>query len=383
MKKNVLFPILLLYLSFTTLHSQNPEWIHYDTSNSGLPSDMVSSIVIDGSGNKWIGTDGGGLAVFDWKNWTVYEEPFTFISTIAIDGSENKWIGSWGNLALFDGTNWTEYNESNSGLPSDVINTIAIDGSGDKWIGTYGGGLFQFDGNNWTVYNTSNSGLPSDWISKIAIDGSGDKWIGTYGGGLARFNGTNWMVYDTSNSGLPSNWINSIAIEGNVNMWIGTGNGLVLFDGTYWTVYDTSNSELPADNVYIITIDGCGNKWIVAGYSPYGMRGLVIYKEGGVITSVERIHLISQNPSHYGLEQNYPNPFNPSTTIRYILPKSSEVTLTIYDLLGRKITILVNQTQTPGEYSVIWNGQGHASGIYICRLQTGDFTETRKLVLQK
>ena len=59
------------------------------------------------------------------------------------------------------------------------------------------------------------------------------------------------------------------------------------------------------------------------------------------------------------------------------------MTFTIYDLLGREITTLVNEIQTPGEYSVLWNGQGHPSGIYICHLQAGDFTETRKLVLQR
>jgi C1A family cysteine protease len=88
-------------------------------------------------------------------------------------------------------------------------------------------------------------------------------------------------------------------------------------------------------------------------------------------------------PKKYALLHNYPNPFNPYTTIRYTIPKSSTVTLTIYDLLGREITTLVNKTQTPGEYSVIWHGHGHPSGIYICRLNAGDFTETRKLVLQK
>jgi N-acetylneuraminic acid mutarotase len=92
---------------------------------------------------------------------------------------------------------------------------------------------------------------------------------------------------------------------------------------------------------------------------------------------------IRQQPERLSLYPNYPNPFNPSTTIRYTIPKSSEVTLTIYDLLGMEIETLVNRVQIPGEYSVIWNGQSYASGIYICRLRAGDFTETRKLVLQK
>jgi lipopolysaccharide export system protein LptA len=89
------------------------------------------------------------------------------------------------------------------------------------------------------------------------------------------------------------------------------------------------------------------------------------------------------NIKTFTLFQSTPNPFNPSTTIRYSIPKPSEVTLTIYDLLGREIETLVNKIQNPGEYSVRWNGQGYPSGIYICHLQAGDYTETRKLVLQK
>ena len=95
------------------------------------------------------------------------------------------------------------------------------------------------------------------------------------------------------------------------------------------------------------------------------------------------VHPFQKIRNHSRYFRISPNPFNPSTTIRYTLPKSSEVTLTIYDLLGREITTLVNKTQTPGEYSVLWNGQGHPSGIYICHLQAGNFTETRKLVLQR
>jgi ligand-binding sensor domain-containing protein len=59
----------------------------------------------------------------------------------------NKWIGTdGGGLAKFDGVNWTVYNTSNSGLPGNSVNAIAIDGQGNKWIGTYGGGLAKFDG---------------------------------------------------------------------------------------------------------------------------------------------------------------------------------------------------------------------------------------------
>ncbi len=131
----------------------------------------------------------GGLAKFDGVNWTVYNTsnsglPSNDVLAIAIDGQRNKWIGTDRGLAKFDGARWTVYNTSNSGLPSNDVLAIAIDGQRNKWIGT-DRGLAKFDGARWTVYKTSNSGLPSDYVLAIAIDGQGNKWIGTWGGGLA------------------------------------------------------------------------------------------------------------------------------------------------------------------------------------------------------
>jgi hypothetical protein len=106
------------------------------------------------------------------------------VTSIEIDGSGNKWIGTNGGLAKFDSTTWTFYSTSNSDLPSNSITSIAIDGSGNKWIGT-DIGLAQYHGTTWTIYTTSNSGLPHNDVHSIIIDGSGNKWIGTNGGGLA------------------------------------------------------------------------------------------------------------------------------------------------------------------------------------------------------
>jgi hypothetical protein len=86
-------------------------------------------------------------------------------------------------------------------------------------------------------------------------------------------------------------------------------------------------------------------------------------------------------PESYALSQNYPNPFNPSTTLKYELPRASHVTLTVYDLLGREVTTLVNAIEKPGYKSVEWNASGVASGVYFYRLQAGNFVQTRKLLL--
>ena len=88
-------------------------------------------------------------------------------------------------------------------------------------------------------------------------------------------------------------------------------------------------------------------------------------------------------PLKYVLKQNYPNPFNPSTTISYQIGTLSHVTLKIFDVLGREISILVNREQSPGEYTIQWNAERISAGTYFYRLTAGPYTETRKLLLLK
>jgi photosystem II stability/assembly factor-like uncharacterized protein len=88
-------------------------------------------------------------------------------------------------------------------------------------------------------------------------------------------------------------------------------------------------------------------------------------------------------PQHYLLCQNYPNPFNPRTTIRYELPKASMVRLSVYDMLGREVSVLVNERKNAGAYEVKCDAAGLSSGVYLYRLQAGDFTQIKSLLLLK
>ena len=85
-------------------------------------------------------------------------------------------------------------------------------------------------------------------------------------------------------------------------------------------------------------------------------------------------------PEKFSLSQNFPNPV---TNIRYVLNQHTNVRLIIYDLKGREVKQLVNEFQGPGLKEVTWNASGFASGIYVYRFQTGDFVQTRKMVLLK
>jgi len=88
-------------------------------------------------------------------------------------------------------------------------------------------------------------------------------------------------------------------------------------------------------------------------------------------------------PIELELAQNYPNPFNPSTVIRYTVPEQAHIRLTIYDMLGREISVLVNEQQGPGSYDVTWDGTDFTSGMYLYRLEAGSKSMTRRMTLIK
>jgi hypothetical protein len=88
-------------------------------------------------------------------------------------------------------------------------------------------------------------------------------------------------------------------------------------------------------------------------------------------------------PNQFYLNQNYPNPFNPVTTIKYGIPKSANVTLKIYDMLGREVTTLVNEKKDPGTYNVEFDATNFASGLYLYKITAGDFSAVKKMMLIK
>jgi N-acetylneuraminic acid mutarotase len=87
----------------------------------------------------------------------------------------------------------------------------------------------------------------------------------------------------------------------------------------------------------------------------------------------------NSEPRNYALDQNFPNPFNPSTTIKYELPQSSVVRLSVYDILGREVSVLVNDRREAGVHEVTFDGSNLSSGVYLYRLQAGTFVEAKKL----
>jgi len=118
--------------------------------------------------------------------------------------------------------------------------------------------------------------------------------------------------------------------------------------------------------------------------------------DSGVITSTGIALLIPESlvvgvenpntvPEAFLLEQNYPNPFNPSTTINYRISTTSNVILKVYNTLGEEVETLINEHQSPGQKSVTWdgkdkNGKTVTSGVYFYRIQTAQFSQTKKMI---
>lgn len=116
----------------------------------------------------------------------------------------------------------------------------------------------------------------------------------------------------------------------------------------------------------------------------------VLVDLGGNIDAINNIEIgnLKPVPTDYALDQNLPNPFNPSTTIKYQLPASGEVSLVIYNLLGQQVRTLVKDNLEAGFHSVLWDGKDElgkqvASGVYIYRLQSGDFSTAKRMMLLK
>jgi hypothetical protein len=122
---------------------------------------------------------------------------------------------------------------------------------------------------------------------------------------------------------------------------------------------------------------GSGSSTSAAATFFIGSNGEGIYRATN-ITSVEQTQVI---PKRFLLEQNYPNPFNPETIIKYQIPSVAHVTIKVYNLLGQEIVTLVHEEKGAGTYSVRWGASGSPSGVYLYRLQSGNYVETKKILL--
>jgi hypothetical protein len=173
------------------------------------------------------------------------------------------------------------------------------------------------------------------------------------------------FIIDSVNYNDPDNDVCTLTIkQGNYYSISGdTIQPSLDFSGTLIVPFSISDGELTANDSLLITVTSLG------------------------IHSPDQ-EMLSQLPEQFALHHNYPNPFNPSTTINYDLPENSYVRLTIYDITGRRIRTLVNQSQTSGNRTVVWDGRDDfgrtvSGGVYLYSIEAGSFRQTRKMLLLK
>jgi|WetSurSiteA1Bulk_404760.scaffolds.fasta_scaffold01523_2 hypothetical protein len=133
-----------------------------------------------------------------------------------------------------------------------------------------------------------------------------------------------------------------------------------------------------------VTGDTTGNDFVYIIEEVQYYHLCLFYRiELNVITDVENENTSTNNPAEFALEQNYPNPFNPSTKISWQSPVGSHQKLKVYDILGNEVATLVDEYLPAGTYETEFSADGLSSGMYLYKLQTGSFVETKKMILLK
>ena len=415
MKKYVYLFSLCLF-SVTT----NAQIVWEPTGLSVLcPAITVSSIGViyagDVTGNFWKSTDNG-------NNWTSVNIGTTFqIADLAIASNGSMFASTGENetgngvyRSTDGGATW-QHCSMTAGI---VAREIKIK-SGTIFVSTKDNGLGKStdNGNTWTE---TSSSVPEDNIGAFNITKNGTLLIGVKGSnGIYRStdDGANWTL-----TSMPQHVrVYSLTVASNNYIFAGTAethDGIYRStdDGSTWSKVKTDDYEyymngisaldgkiyIGSMNLGVYSTSDFGTTWILneQGFQSLfgfalaeGQDGTIfattadgVYKSTGT-TSVNAENLI---PNDFNLKQNFPNPFNPSTTIQYTvgnLPTGQAgtqfVSLKVYDVLGNVVATLVNEEQHAGVHSVNFEASRICSGVYFYKLDAGEFSETKSMILIK
>jgi photosystem II stability/assembly factor-like uncharacterized protein len=355
-------------------------WI---SQNSGTSNILLSFYTIDGI-NIWaVGTYGVIIkSTNSGSNWVLKTSgTTTWLRSVFFLNSSIGWAGGDVNLlkTTNGGENWVSLSNS-LGIPVCSVYFFNIN------TGVVIGGS--------SIKKTTDAGL--SWVtvqfycchslmSSYFVDLNTGWAVGTltypnlrYGEALKTTdNGLNWNGITTP-SGDGEYY--SVFFTNSLSGWVSGYQGLIIKTdngGTNW------HHQLSGTNSYLMSIYFVNT---MTGWAA-GSNGTILKTtNGGGVVGIKQIGI--NIPSTVILYDNYPNPFNPVTKIKYNIPPSKGargmmVRLTIYDVLGREIENLVNQSQKPGSYEVTWDGSRYASGVYFYKLVTDEFIETKKMVLIK
>ena len=410
MEKRIPFPITLLFiLNIIWAFNINAQWIKQPL---GIISDLAyveakspSLCYISDDANKIIWkTTNSGYSWFSLQIPSGYQFTgfmyFLDASTGFVDFQQSgadklfkttngglNWIEIVFNTSyhgpiyfLNNNTGWAYfadklYKSINGGINWTIINSTPFYGIGGLKFLNESTGYY----NAQNLYKTTNGGV--NWFTHSVLYIYNIQYVDSNVFYYIRYQNTTSSINKTTNGGL--NWITQYQTLANTYLYnlkfynINTGwavgtKGLVLHTtngGLVWS-FQPSNDTNDLNN---ISFSDRYNGWIV------GEKGTVLHTSNGGSVFVNNIN--TEIPISYSLKQNYPNPFNPTTNIKFAIPNSSGVKITVFDVRGKEAEVLVNETLQAGTYQTEWDASAYPSGVYFYKIQTGDFSETKKMML--
>ncbi|RPI17296.1 MAG: T9SS C-terminal target domain-containing protein [Ignavibacteriae bacterium] len=341
----------------------------WTSANNGITFPYISSIAVKET-YVFAGTNGEGVfrSTNMGSSWTQFNTGLTNPAVWSLTLSGLNLFAGTHNGGVFLTTNNGQYwTAVNNGLTN--FNVLSMASVGTNIFAGTENGLFRST-NNGVSWDSVHNGLSNKYIVCFTVSGT-NIFAGTVNGVFLSTNyGANWTAV---NNGLTSMTVLSIASHG-TNLFAGTLNGVFcsVNNGETWTIKNEGFTIIPEVRCLIVA-----NNYVFSGtnYQSVWRRS---YPE---IIGIKKIS--TEIPSSFFLSQNYPNPFNPKTIINFQLPMSNAVKLIIYDVMGREAATLVNEKLNPGTYEVEWNASNYPSGVYFYRLVSGNFADTKKLILVK
>ena len=329
------------------------------------------------------------LLKFDGISWTAFDIPtspfyFTY-SHIKEDDHNNIWLSALDNcqihkLNLTDST-WKNYTIDHPNTQYCWAGEIVFKGD-STLICTNAGLTLIYNDSVSIILDTTNSSIPSQQLYSFYIDSKGNRWFGSYDKGLIEWiNDSTFISYNTGNSNLPDNFINAIDEDSKGTLWMATDKGFASFNGDSITSY----SYLYPFSTLSLAVDQDDKIWM-GSWGDYPAKLLVFDGERiNIITDVAEEYL---QPGNFQLFQNYPNPFNPSTKIKYEITSQSFVTLKVFDILGRVVKTLINESKPAGIYETTFDAYNWSSGVYIYRITALNknkilFSQSKQMLLLK
>ena len=292
-------------------------------------------------------------------------------------------------IVWYEAPNWTVHTIADETIPGDpsfiVAVDIDLDSDIDVIIPIQDHGIFLYEAPAWTVHSITTS-AGSGQIEVGDIDGDSDLDIARAGPGANVFWYENpaWTphIIDADQPGAWGLVLADLDNDDKIDV-IASGSEsdeVAWYESHTWTKHVIDESLGGASGLAAADIDGDSLIDIVA-CGPEA-RQVVLYTST-IGTSISPDDISSEIPKSFKLYQNYPNPFNPETEIDFALPEAVRVNITVYNLLGQAIEVLVNSEVQVGYHSITWSGQNFTSGIYFYRLSAGDYTDTKRMLLVK